>query len=386
MNAAPAGSRPHLVAFGGMLALAAGMGIGRFVYTPILPFMEADLDLSKANAGLIASANFLGYLIGALLTALFQTQMSKRTWLLLSLLVSALTTAVMGLTTSLALFVVIRFLGGLASAVMLVFGSALVLDRLAASGRPGFSALHFGGVGLGITLSAILVAVLAAMGTDWETLWLGSGVISLVLLLAVMGLIPASPDTPFENKSTETGGLNSVLLRLIIAYGLFGFGYVITATFISTIVRDSPTLQPVEPVVWTAVGLAAIPSVYLWSRVGQKLGNDRSFALACLVEAFGVALTVTSESTLFILTGAVLLGGTFMGITALGLIEARRLARGDPRKVLGWMTLAFGTGQMIGPLFAGFMFDLSGSFFLASLTATVGLCIAAALSFQLRQK
>ncbi|MGI9352914.1 MAG: YbfB/YjiJ family MFS transporter, partial [Rhizobiaceae bacterium] len=218
MSAAKAATRPHIVAFGGMLALAAGMGIGRFVYTPILPFMEAALDFSKADAGLIASANFLGYLIGALLTALFPTQMSKRTWLILSLLLSALTTAAMGLTTSLALFIVIRFVGGMASAVMLVFGSALVLDRLAAAGRPGFSALHFGGVGLGITLSAVIVASLASAGTDWENLWLASGIISLALLLGVMGMIPASPEKPFESKDLETGGLNSLLLRLIVAY------------------------------------------------------------------------------------------------------------------------------------------------------------------------
>ncbi|MGI9379888.1 MAG: YbfB/YjiJ family MFS transporter, partial [Methyloligellaceae bacterium] len=331
-----------------------------------------------------ASANFLGYLIGALLTALFPTRMSKRSWLILSLFLSALTTASMGLTTSLLLFIVIRFVGGLASAVMLVFGSALVLDRLAAAGRPGFSALHFGGVGLGITLSAVIVASYAATGSGWENLWLASGIISLVLLLGVMGMIPASPEKPFESKDLETGGLNSLLLRLIVAYGLFGFGYVITATFISTIVRDSPALQPVEPVVWTAVGLAAIPSVYFWSRVGQKLGNDRSFALACLVEAIGVTLTVTSENTLLLVTGAVFLGGTFMGITALGLIEARRLSRGDPRKVLGWMTLAFGTGQMIGPLFAGFLFQLTQSLFLPSLVATGCLVIAAILSFKLQ--
>ena len=81
---------PQLLAFGGLLALAAAIGIGRFVYTPILPFMVETLELTKAEAGLIASANFLGYLVGALVAGLSIIRGSPRRWLMLALALSAL--------------------------------------------------------------------------------------------------------------------------------------------------------------------------------------------------------------------------------------------------------------------------------------------------------
>ena len=139
----------------------------------------------------------------------------------------------------------------------------------------------------------------------------------------------------------------------MIAYGLFGFGYVITATFISVIVREAPELRSAEAYVWLTVGLTAAPSILIWNRISFRLGPKRAFAVACLAEAAGVALSVVATTPLTILLAAALLGGTFMGITALGLIEARRLSTGDPRRALAVMTASFGLGQMLGPWVAG---------------------------------
>lgn len=167
---------------------------------------------------------------------------------------------------------------------------------------------------------------------------------------------------------------------LIVAYGLFGFGYVITATFISTMVRSVAELQVIEAAVWLAVGLAAVPSIALWTWVGRRWGTDRSFAVACLVEAVGVALSVMTTDPLGVILAGALLGGTFMGITALGFIRARDLAGGDPRRNLAFMTAAFGTGQMIGPTFAGLTFRIGDSFLLPSLVAAAALLVAAVLA------
>lgn len=372
------------VALGGLIALAAGMGIGRFVYTPVLPFMEEALGLTKPQAGIIASVNFLGYLLGALAAAWSALPGGRRGWLLGALGVSAVTTGAMGLTTSMAIFLALRFFGGAASAFVLVFASALVLDRLAASGRTGLSAIHFAGVGVGIAVTAVIVSGLSASGADWQAQWIVSGAVALVALVAVVWLVPneTGPERPVA--AAQSSGFDRRLTALIVAYGLFGFGYVITATFISTMVRTVPDLRSIEPIVWLVFGLAAIPSIALWTWIGRRWGNDRSFALACVVEGIGVALSVLTTNAAVVLLGAALLGGTFMGITALGFIHARSLTGGDPRRSLALMTAAFGLGQMIGPTFAGMTYRFGNSFLLPSLVATAALLVAAFLVTDVR--
>ena len=193
---APLHVAPLRSALGGLLALAVGIGIGRFVYTPILPPMMAALGLSKFAAGLIASANFAGYLTGALLAARGRLPGGRRAWLLIGLGGSAVTTGAMGLTAALPAFLALRFAGGIASAVVLILVSAIVLEFLAEAGRSDLSALLFAGVGSGVTASALLVSVLQAAGVAWPALWLASGGLSAFGALAAGWLVPAASGSP----------------------------------------------------------------------------------------------------------------------------------------------------------------------------------------------
>ena len=376
---------PAAPALGGFLALAAALGIGRFVYTPILPYMVADLGISKSEAGLIASANFLGYLLGALAAAGVATPGGRRLWLLSALALSALTTGAMALGASMILFLILRFTGGVASALVMVFASALVLDRLSAMNRPEWAAMLYAGVGGGIAISALVVSGAASSGADWQRPWLTSGLISLAALAPIWWLASRREEPPPATATNRavTGGGDRRLRRFILAYGLFGFGYVITATFISDMVRANPVLQPAEHLVWLWVGLTAMPSVALWTWAGRRWGHGRSFAVACLVEAVGVALSVLGGNVGILLLAAGLLGGTFVGITALGLVNARLLSASHPRRGLALMTASFGFGQMIGPSFAGLLYDLLGSYLLPSLIAAAALAAAAALTIRL---
>ena len=214
-----------------------------------------------------------------------------------------------------------------------------------------------------------------AWGFDWRALWLGA--IALVALAVVPALVPDSGEPSPPPAATQKGSHG--LAALVIAYGLFGFGYVITATFLVTIVRASVSLQPLEPIVWIVVGVTAVPSVALWTGAGRRFGDARAFAWACVLEALGVVASVLWIAPSGILVAASLLGGTFMGLTALGLIQGRRLGHGDPRRSFAIMTAAFGLGQIVGPAFAGVIYDLTGSLVAPSLAAGVALGAAALL-------
>ncbi|WP_208994918.1 YbfB/YjiJ family MFS transporter [Roseibium hamelinense] len=388
------------LAFGGFIALAAAMGIGRFVYTPILPAMAAGIPLPPTEAGLIASANFLGYLTGALTASAGLFARHPRWWFLTGMAISALTSGAMGLTPAFGVLAALRFVSGLASAFVLVFASTVVLERLQAAGRPGLSALHFGGVGAGIAFSAMLIASLEAGSASWPQLWFASALATLVFLAVALVLVPAEPaadrpamDGPAAQTHPDTAQKppaaqatpplwTAPLVRLVLAYGLFGFGYVITATFVSVIAAEDPAMAPVQHLVWLVVGLAAAPSIYLWNAVSSRLGSASAFALACLAEAAGVTLTVAGFGPFWLMFGAALLGGTFMGITALGLTQARSLSPAHASRLLALMTASFGLGQMIGPFVAGTLREATGSYAAASLIAAAALVVASALVFR----
>jgi len=370
------------LACGGLVALAAALGIGRFVYTPIFPVMFDALGWSKAEAGLVASANYLGYFVGALAASRPFASARPRFWLLAALVVSAISTGAMALPSEITSFVALRLIGGISSAFVIVCASTLVLERLALSGRTSLSAVHFAGVGIGIIISAGTVSAMLALGADWRELWIASGLVAISAVISVPFLIPAYDDEKVAPKLGQTDGDGaSVRLALMtLAYGLFGFGYVITATFLVAIVRLTNDIRLLEPWIWMLFGLASIPSITIWRRLGEWIGLMNAFALACIVEAIGVAASVEWVTISGVCLSAILLGGTFMGITALGLMIARDLSRNQSQKAVGRMTASFGIGQMIGPTLAGFLFEQSGSFRAASLVAVTALIVSAALA------
>jgi predicted MFS family arabinose efflux permease len=373
-------------AFAGMIAMAVAMGIGRFVYTPILPGMMEELHLSPADAGWIASANYLGYLIGAFAAAGGWAHGRERLLMLAGLGASAVLAALMGLTDAMAAFLIIRFLAGLASAFVMVFMASIVFSHINAAGRSDLQAWHFGGVGLGIAVSAAMMAVLVTEHAGWAAGWLWSAAISACGFVLVALLVNEGPLTNGQVAREPALQIDRSLIKVIIAYGLFGFGYVVTATFLVAIVRQGGGSRVFEAMVWMVAGLAGFPSTWLWQKIAARIGLYAAYALACFIEVVGVTASVAIGGRTGPLLGGLLLGGTFIAITAFGLQAARQQAPSAPRRIFALMTAAFGLGQIIGPVAAGFLAQMSGDFFLASITAAIVLVVSGAITWSAAPK
>ncbi len=173
----------------------------------------------------------------------------------------------------------------------------------------------------------------------------------------------------------------SPFIKINIAYGIFGFGYIITATFIIAIVRSSHGGAGMEALVWLLTGACGAISVWLWTPLLRKVGPFIALALGCAVQAIGVAASVVLPSPVGPLLGGVLLGLTFIVITAFGFQAGRVLLPHSPRRVMAVMTAAFGIGQIIGPLIAGYLANITGDFTFATLAAAASLVVAAFFAF-----
>ncbi|GMV03592.1 MAG: YbfB/YjiJ family MFS transporter [Burkholderiaceae bacterium] len=370
------------VASAGACALAMAMGIGRFAYTPMLPPMLEESGIGLSAAGLIASANFLGYLVGALLATHAAFARRRVAWLRIGLAASAFTTAAMALDVGAGGWAAVRLASGIASAFVLVFTSAVVFEVIAREGRPMLGSLLYAGVGVGIAASALLVYVGLEAGASAALLWWLLAGLSVLLAIAPWRSLDRPPGvvTPPHADPGRSAAQRRALSRLVWSYGCLGFGYVITATFLVVMVRRLPDARALEFWTWAVVGLAGAPSNWLWAKVAARTGSYAAIVAAFVLEAIGVALAAAGQGPAALLVGAALLGGTFMAITALGLATARELAPDRPDQTIARMTVAFSLGQIAGPAMGGWLAERSGSFAAPSWLAAAVLLVGAALA------
>ena len=362
----------------GTAALALAIGIGRFTYTPILPFMLEELNITKTEGGLIASWNFFGYLCGSLLS--ISSIFKKRVKLVffISIVLSISTTFLMSIDDEVIFFIIIRFISGLSSAFVLIFGTALILPSIQAFGKKSLSTSHFMGVGFGIVISSILVTFLGELGFHWDGLWIGVAMLSVILAVPIFICTPN--EILQHSYSQNLNYKNNLSFSLIsISYGLYGFGYVILGTFISAMARETSGLEATEMYVWLLVGLAGIPMVIFWPWFGKKIGNDLALFFACAIMGLGVLMPVLLENKIGITSASILLGSTFIPITALALLEGQSRYKGSIRVSTAILTSSFSVGQMIGPYFGGFIIDLFNSYNIALIISSISLFIASIL-------
>ena len=369
----PASHRPLAVALAGMAALAVAMGIGRFAFTPLLPMMLNDGVVTLAGGSWLATANYLGYLIGALacMALPWVAPRARQVWHAARLARWGLGATVL-LTLGMALplpdtWPALRFAAGVASALVFLNVSVWCMVRLVALGQPALGGLIFCGPGLGIVLTGLSASAMVAWQWPAAAGWAVFGLLGAGLVAAIWSVLQgvAQPTVAATGAATVTAQPpgstmpgHGPLARagLTVAYGLAGLGYIVTATFLPVIARAAlPTGSPWPDLFWPLFGAGVALGAALSTRTPAAWDRRKLLMVAYVVQAGAIALSLVWPGPLGFALGSLLLGLPFTAITFYALQEARRVWPSAGDSFPGLLTAAYGMGQIVGPPMVAWM-------------------------------
>ncbi|GEO41532.1 MFS transporter [Skermanella aerolata] len=344
------------MALAGSVSLAVAMGVGRFAFTPLLPMMLRDGTIDIAQGSWLATANYLGYLAGALLCMVLPRSWSGAVMIRFGLIATVLLTLGMALPLP-ALWPLLRFLAGVVSAVVFVFTAGWCLARLARLGAPAMAGAIFTGPGLGIALSGLAATVMVAVhwsaATGWLVFALLAAVLSVVVWPVFKGADPAAPSAaataPPPAPPAPVGGGTAEMTVFTLAYGLAGFGYIITATFLPVIAREALPGSVWLDLFWPILGLAVVAGALLTTRVPTRFDTRLVLAVCYAIQGLGVILTLFVSSLAGFIVSSALVGLFITSISFFAMQEARRLRPHHAARFMGLLTALYGIGQIAGP-------------------------------------
>ncbi len=366
---------PVAVALTGLLALAVAMGIGRFAFTPILPMMQVDAGLSLAAGGWLASANYLGYLLGALSAMALRVQAT--TAIRAGLVTIGITTLGMGIVHQVTAWVVLRLLAGIASAWVLIYVSAWSLERLTPLRRPVLNSTVYAGVGTGIAVAGAFCLVLMRGNASSAQAWIGLGILSLGATAWIWSMVRSHAVRAVDASAAHgRHRWDAESMRLVFCYGSFGFGYIIPATFLPVMAREVVDDPAIFGWSWPVFGAAAASSTFAAAALARAMPNRRLWMVSQLTMAVGVAVPVLWPGIAGIMLAALFVGGTFVVCTMVGLQEARLVAGPHATGLMAAMTAAFALGQILGPLTATYAIKAGAEMSTALLVACALLLVS----------
>ena len=360
VNAVPTTRRTVVT---GLAGLAVGMGIGRFALTPLLPLLQAD-GLTLTQGAWLADANYLGYVLGALAYLAVNPLPSRAARV--GLVAVSLFTLGMALSPPFVWSLLLRLAAGVASAFVLVGISAWALGAMAESRRNDAAGGIYAGVGIGILAAGLAAMAVGVAGNTAAVGWWLVGGIALIVAAGTWRSLGSggSPPTAGATQQPEHSRLT-----LVACYGAFGFGYILPATFLPAMASELVADPAVFGWTWPIFGAASAVSTWACGALLRRTSPRTLWAVSQLVMAVGVLLPAAApRSVASLITSALCIGGTFMVATMSGLQEARRVAGAAAPRLMAAMTVAFGVGQLIGPLLVGVGTDVRWAFAAAALS------------------
>lgn len=362
------------------LGVAAALGFARFAYSLLMPAMQSDLHWSYLQAGIPSTAMAAGYLLGSVVSTRVGRAFGAKAVFVGGLGLTAVSLLAMALFREFAALVLLRFIAGLLTSWVFIYGFSLAARAGAATNRSTlFTAVYGAGAGLGMSASGLLLPPVLASHWGWPGGWLLLGVLSLIATALALPAVRRSPAGP----AAATAATNDSLRRLwpiLLAYLFYGAGYFALMTFAIVYLRAAGYGQARIVDFWIVTGLAASLSIFLWAPLLARLRGGWGVALTTSQLIVGALVLLCERGETALVLSAVLLGGALM-VSALAHLDYARslVAPAAWTRVIAAMTVVFSIGQAVGPVLCGLVCDHSG--LRAGMFAAIGvllLCIAAA--------
>ena len=364
------------------IALVMAMGIGRFSLTPQLPHLISEGQIDLTGAGLIAAANYLGYLVGALDAMRAKRPDQVRARLHIGLWMCVGLTLVSFWAQGFWPHLLLRFGAGIASAWVMVMIASLSQQLAVIANRPRLGALVFAGPGAGVLLTGLLALGSNLLGQSSATLWLIYAAAALIMVLGISPLLPKPAALPAQAPIAPCAAHQPGISRLGTIYGLYGLGYIIPATFLSQMASAQFHGQWQADLFWPAFGLCAAIGVVLISLRRPDPGTTRWWLMGALwIQALGV-LACLLPSGAGLALGVILCGTPFLACMPLVMQSSRDLAPHATQRNAALLTACFAVGQLCGPLLAALSSHFSGGLHPALMIAASGLVLAGLLTVQ----
>jgi predicted MFS family arabinose efflux permease len=374
------------------LAPTVGLGIGRFAYSLVLPDMRDALGWSYSAAGFMNTINAAGYLAGALLASHLVKRFGLSAAVHWGTLASVASLALCALSGNFVVLSFARLLAGLGAAVGFVASGALA--AIVAQSQPVRAnfllSLFYAGPGLGILSSGLIAPfVLQAFGPgSWWIVWWAMTLLSVVMTILLL-LAPIDARAGIAGAAPAKFAIRPVLIYLA-GYFLFGAGYIAYMTFMIAYVRDGGGGAAAQSAFWCLIGLSAFATPWVWRNVLARNSGGISTAIILGVNAIGAALPLFGHSPVLLAISAVVFGVAFFAVVAstTSFVRFNYPPAAWPTGIAA-MTIAFGIGQMLGPIAVGAVTDAFGSlsYALNVSAAMLGLgAIAAAFQGRLGRK
>lgn len=389
----------------GTLCIFAGLGFGRFALGMLLPAMGVSLKLTYSQMGLISTSNFVGYLLAVLVCGYLSSRIGSRLLIFLALLLVAVSMLLVSRANSFMTVALFYTLTGMGSGASNVPMMALVASWFSTRQRGKAAGFIVIGSGFAILLSGKLIPYLNQMHEvdGWRINWLVLGIIVLIISVICFLVIRDSPEElglePFSGRDTTRQGGHSPfdegypsvtrkdIYHLGAIYFLFGYTYVIYATFIvTTLVQERGFSEITAGNFWSWVGFLSLFSGPIFGTLSDRLGRKAGLLMVFSIQMCAYLLIALSLPGMFLYFSI----GCY-GIVAWAIPSIMAALVGDyvgPQKtarVFGFITFIFAIGQIAGPAVAGFLAEKFGSFSSSFLMAALFAGLAVFLSSLLKK-